>query len=339
MVKPGDTLRKQLAGNSSHKRVFSSDGPNLIRIMSNDRPELRGPLIKRMTTVDSSKEVVVIVDPFSTGTVIADEVVKRGFSVICLWSKAVTPQLKTHVPLSCGKPNYMAEIDATDDLMKTSEAVYKAAGMKKIVACFAGGDTGVDLADALSESMKVRTNGTKIANRRDKKVQQETIRKHGLRSIRQAGGTKFSDVQAFLEAESYPVVVKPVESLGSDGVQLCNSYDEAKEHFEALLKYNSIGSTSQEQSVLCQEYLRGDEFVIDHVSRDGDHKTCMIYKYDKRAHNGAPFVYFGVLPVDSDSPEARILIPYCRGVLDALGIKNGATRRRNHAHTRWTLPC
>jgi biotin carboxylase len=325
MVKPGDTLRKQLAGNSSHKRVFSSDGPNLIRIMSNDRPELRGPLIKRMTTVDSSKEVVVIVDPFSTGTVIADEVVKRGFSVICLWSKAVTPQLKTHVPLSCGKPNYMAEIDATDDLMKTSEAVYKAAGMKKIVACFAGGDTGVDLADALSESMKVRTNGTKIANRRDKKVQQETIRKHGLRSIRQAGGTKFSDVQAFLEAESYPVVVKPVESLGSDGVQLCNSYDEAKEHFEALLKYNSIGSTSQEQSVLCQEYLRGDEFVIDHVSRDGDHKTCMIYKYDKRAHNGAPFVYFGVLPVDSDSPEARILIPYCRGVLDALGIKNGAT--------------
>lgn len=324
MIKPDDALRNQLAGKDTHKRVFSSDGPNLIRIMSNDRPELRGPLIKRMTTVDSSKEVVVVVDPFSTGTVVADEVVRRGFSVICLWSKGIVPQLKAHLPLACGKPNYLAELDAANDLMKTSEAVYKAAGIKKIVACFAGGDTGVDLADALSEQMKVRTNGTKIANRRDKKVQQEIIRQHGLRSVRQAGGVKFSDVEDFLKAESYPVVVKPVESLGSEGVKLCNSFDEAKEHFETLTKSEFLGGGAG-QPILCQEFLRGEEFVIDQVSRDGVHKTCMVWKYDKRPHNGAPFVYFGVLPVDSGSPEARILIPYCRGVLDALGIANGAS--------------
>eukprot|EP00529_Nitzschia_sp_RCC80_P004737 CAMPEP_0113503366 /NCGR_PEP_ID=MMETSP0014_2-20120614/34104_1 /TAXON_ID=2857 /ORGANISM="Nitzschia sp." /LENGTH=911 /DNA_ID=CAMNT_0000398325 /DNA_START=141 /DNA_END=2876 /DNA_ORIENTATION=+ /assembly_acc=CAM_ASM_000159 len=310
LIKPADKI--------NHKRVFSSDGPNLIRIMSNDRPELRGGgLIKRMTTVDSSKEVVVVVDPVSTGTVIADEVAKRGFSLICLWSKAISPELKTRVPFTCGKPNYMAEMDADDELMKTSEAVYKAAGTKKIVACFSGGDTGVELADALSELMKVRTNGTKIANRRDKKIQQEVIRKHGLRSMRQASGSSLSDVQSFLEAESYPVVVKPVEIQTSFGVKMCSSYDEAKDYAEALSK-NGL-------TILCQEYLRGEEFIVDHVSRDGAHKTCMIYKYDKRAHNGAPVVYFGVKPVDSDSQEARILTPYCRGVLDALGIKNGAT--------------
>jgi hypothetical protein len=98
---------------------------------------------------------------------------------------------------------------------------------------------------------------------------------------------------------------------------MCNSYDEAKEHVETLVKAG--------QTVLCQEFLRGEEFIVDHASRDGVHKTCMIYTYDKRAHNGAPFVYFGVKPVDSGSPEARILTPYCRGVLDALAIKNGAT--------------
>jgi len=37
------------------------------------------------------------------------------------------------------------------------------------------------------------------------------------------------------------------------------------------------------------------------------------------------FVYFGLLPVDSESPEAKLLIPYALGVLDALEIKNGAT--------------
>jgi biotin carboxylase len=197
-----------------HRRVFSSDGPSLIRHMSNDRPELRGPLIKRMTTVDSSKEVVVIVDPYSTGCCIAEEIMKRGFSVIALWTKGFAPEMKTHVPLSCrGKLKYIAEVEEADTLLDTSSAVYNAAGKFRVVACLAGGEAGVDLADALSEHIKVRTNGTSIANRRDKKVQQEIIRKHGLRSVRQAGGDKFSEVEEFLKTEAYPVVLKPIESV------------------------------------------------------------------------------------------------------------------------------
>ena len=41
--------------------------------------------------------------------------------------------------------------------------------------------------------------------------------------------------------------------------------------------------------------------------------------------NGAAFVYHGMLPIRSDSKEAKVLIPYVRGVLDALQIKNGPT--------------
>lgn len=198
-----------------HRRVFSSDGPSLIRHMSNDRPELRGPLVKRMTTVDSSQEAVVIVDPYSTGCCIAEEITKRGFSVIALWTRGFAPEMKTHVPLSCGPMKYLAEVEEAESLAATSEAVYNAAGRLRVVACLAGGEAGVDLADALSEHMKIRTNGTAIPNRRDKKVQQEIIRKHGLRSVRQAGGDKFSDVEEFLKTEAYPVVLKPVESVSN----------------------------------------------------------------------------------------------------------------------------
>jgi len=320
LVKPDDFVRRH--GTKNHKRVFSSDGPHLIRIMSNDRPELRGPLVKRMTTMDSSKEAVVIVDPYSTGALIADEVMKRGFSVIALWTQGIPPEVKQHTPVSCGKMDYLAQVDAKDDLMATSEAVYKAAGMKKIVACFAGGDTGVILSDKLSEKIKVRTNGTKVVNRSDKVVQQDIIRKHGLRSLRQVRGEKFSDVEEFLTTEPFPVVLKP--SDGAIGAKLCHSMDEAKEHFELLMK-------SQEQAgvatpgILCQEFLNGSEYVVDHVSRDGEHKTTMVWVYDKGTCNGAPFVYFGTKPLDSESPEAKILIPYIRGVLDALEIANGAT--------------
>lgn len=86
-----------------------------------------------------------------------------------------------------------------------------------------------------------------------------------------------------------------------------------------------IHTTLLYRTVLCQEYLKGREYVVDHVSRDGVHKTCMIWYYEKKAVNGGDFVYFGDVPVDSESPEAKVLIPYVRGVLDALGIENGPT--------------
>lgn len=49
----------------------------------------------------------------------------------------------------------------------------------------------------------------------------------------------------------------------------------------------------------------------------------MLWVYDKRPRNGSQFVYFGMLPIDSESEEAKVLIPYTRGVLDALGMKHG----------------
>jgi hypothetical protein len=49
----------------------------------------------------------------------------------------------------------------------------------------------------------------------------------------------------------------------------------------------------------------------------------MVWVYDKRPRNGSQFVYFGMLPIEPESEEAKVLIPYTRGVLDALGMKHG----------------
>eukprot|EP00536_Pseudo-nitzschia_multiseries_P001923 jgi/Psemu1/251109/estExt_Genewise1Plus.C_250159 len=336
-----ENLKRPQDIESSHQHVFSSAGPKLVRIMSNDRPELggmggMGMLTKRMTTIDSSREAVVLIDPYSTGCCIAEEIMKRGFSVIALWTRSFSSEMKTHIPLSCGTMKYLAEVEEGETLAKTSEDMYAAAGALRVVACLAGGEAGVDLADALSEHIKVRSNGTKIPNRRDKKVQQEIIRKHGLRSVRQAGSGVFAEVKDFLQTEPYPVVLKPVESAGSDGVKLCHSFEEAEEHFRVLMNSQMVNGGDC-PAVLCQEFLRGKEYVVDHVSRDGVHKTVMVWLYDKRPCHGAAFVYFGCVPVDSESLEAKIIIPYVQGVLDALEIKNGPS----HAEVMMTPdgPC
>jgi biotin carboxylase len=102
-------------------------------------------------------------------------------------------------------------------------------------------------------------------------------------------GSKFADVESFLKTESYPVVLKPTESACSDGVKLCETFKEAKDRFNTLMSRQTVYGGNY-PAVLCQEFLRGQEYVVDHVSRDGVHKTCMIWVYDKRPTNGSAFV-------------------------------------------------
>lgn len=54
------------------------------------------------------------------------------------------------------------------------------------------------------------------------------------------------------------MVLKPTDSAGSDGVKLCNTFEEAKEHFEYLLTVEAVNG-GYNTKVLCQEFLRGKE--------------------------------------------------------------------------------
>lgn len=263
---------------------------------------------------EETNGLVVIVDPYSTGCLVAQEISKRGYLIAALWSKGFAEAMKSHVPQSCGTLNWYVQLEEAKTMEETGNLVREAARDTTLVAVIAGGEAGVDLADALSEHMGVLSNGTEIPNRRDKKVQQELIKATGMRSVRQAGSAKFEDVVDFLKTEPYPVVLKPVESAGSDGVKLCYTFEEAEEHFHLLMNSQMVNGGNC-PAVLCQEFLRGTEYVVDQVSLNGVHKTVMVWKYDKRPANGNAFVYFGCVPVDSESPEAKVLIPYARQVL------------------------
>ena len=63
---------------------------------------------------------------------------------------------------------------------------------------------------------------------------------------------------------------------------------------------------------------------MDQVSRDGVHKTTMIWMYDIQEVNGS-YVCTGQRPVASNTPTAESLVTYTRNCLDALGIRNGAS--------------
>lgn len=121
-----------------------------------------------------------------------------------------------------------------------------------------------------------------FANRRDKKVQQELVRAAGMRAVRQACGEKFSEVEQFLRSETFPVVLKPTDSAGSDGVKLCETFEEAKEHFEYLLTVEAVNGGYNEK-VLCQEFLRGKEVsngrIFDSMILLSLASSCSVHKF------------------------------------------------------------
>ena len=92
----------------------------------------------------------------------------------------------------------------------------------------------------------------------------------------------------------FKCVVKPVESAGTDDVFLCDSVEEGVTAFTRIYgKKNGLGLYND--GALVQEFLNGTEYVIDKVSMSGIHKVVCVWQYDKRAINGANFVYFGMV--------------------------------------------
>jgi biotin carboxylase len=164
-----------------------------------------------------------------------------------------------------------ASVEEQETIEETLASLENAAKFFRIVACICGGEEGASLTDAVSEKLGVRGNGTQI-RRENRMIQQEVIIEAGLRGIRQVSGEYQSDtVKEFLLHERYPIVVKPSEFVCADGVKLCHDMNEAEHHFTYLV--DRMKDTGISASVICQEYVKGKEYIIDNVSRDGVHKT------------------------------------------------------------------
>lgn len=285
---------------------------------------------------------IVVVDPLSTGAAISERAAARGLKVIRLWSHECPEELRSHIPLNFKQDTYAATLSHIGvshhgpldnaSLSKTSDALH-ALTSDNITAIVCGCDTGVTLANALSEHMNLRGNpcGSRTDLQRvrsNKYFQSEALRAAGHRAVKQALAVSEDVVREFitqLAPSPFKVMVKPVESAGSDDVKLCTSMEDAVAHFWYILGKEKNALGKKNDAVLVQEYLVGTEYIVDFVSRDGCHKCVAVWQYDKRPANGGPAVYFGEFPLGGDHPLVKPLAAYTENALNACQITNGST--------------
>jgi len=274
---------------------------------------------------------VVVVDPFSSGANIAAMVLTWGYRLILVFSEKDSPVAKLVTKGSKVEPTLLVQHDNAHPnksfaLNQTLAAIQEQGS--PILAIIPGAETGVELADLLACEYGTRCNdGSMTEARRNKFKMQEVLRRQGkIRVVQQKLARTEDEVGAFLAqlraSGSTKCVVKPNESAGTDSVFLCDSEEQARAAFHTIHgQINGLGQVND--GALCQEFLQGNEYVVDGVSRDGVYKITAVWEYDKRNVNAANFVYFGMTLKDAKDPIIRAIVEYAKEVIRGLRINQG----------------
>jgi len=280
------------------------------------------------------KNVVLIVDAYSIGSLIAPAFISRGFDCVHLRSTANVNEFY--------KP-WFRPADFIDDILYSSDAeLRQALSDYSVQFVLAGCEFGVELAAHLAELFDVtRRNDPRHAIRwRDKFEMHEALQQAGVRSIRHFKSGSLAAIQEWVkEHRILPVVLKPIKSAGSDNIHICTCESEVERAFEAIKSSRNLFLESNEE-VLVQQYLDNSDFkselsaskssdvdieyCVNTVSVDGQHYVSEIIRVYRTRIGDSPVHDYNQLmcPVDNADVYAR-LSDYIFSVLDALGIRQG----------------
>ncbi len=265
------------------------------------------------------EEYCVIVDGFSSGKFYIQEFKKLGYRCLHIKSRENIPAF--YLGCFCTS-NYHGAITHAD--MEQTLQWIRSYGTPRFIV--AGSEPGVNLADALSDAFHLESaNDVNLTEaRRNKYLMMETVRAAGARAIRQFRAASADAALAWIQAAGlrYPVVVKPLNSVAGEGFSLCKSSRDVQAALGKILGNQNLLNLENE-AALVQEFIGGEEYVVDTVSRDGQHMVSDFLKYGKSVTVEGCSIYKSCSFLPRNFPLADVLERYVGSVLDALGIRNG----------------
>jgi biotin carboxylase len=264
----------------------------------------------------SVSPLVVVVDSYAPSTVLVEEFRKAGAAMVRVQS---TPEVPRFYRTAFDLSSYVDNIVHEGDFAATVRRV----AAHQPVAVVAGGEIGVEFADALAAELGLPGNGVELSTaRRDKHVMIETIKRAGVAGARQRRVESEAEIVAWHEEIGGRIVVKPLRSAGGDNIFFCDTPAESAAAFAKITGTQNIFSMANVGAV-AQEYLRGTEYMVNTVSRDGQHRVCEIWRTARISANGVMDLSETVYLMPRRGPVQDELAAYAFEVLDALGIAHG----------------
>ncbi|MFF9364238.1 ATP-grasp domain-containing protein [Streptomyces griseoluteus] len=278
------------------------------------RPEFEDEM---QTSQSARTQRVAFVDAFSLGRHLLPALQRLGMECVHVQS----PSPDVHMARLPFPEGFVANVRHDGDVAATAAAL-REHGVAWVIS---GGESGVELADLLSVELGTPGNGTNRSTaRRNKYEMILALRDAGVEHAATIVSADVDEIVDWAETTvGYPVVLKPVASSGTDNVVACASAEQVRAVHEKIM--TSADRHGQPNTVvLAQEFLAGDEYFVNTVSRDGRHHTVEIWRYYKLRLPGGNIIYDYNEPLSPDDPDARQVAAYTHRVLDALEVRNWA---------------
>jgi len=279
------------------------------------------------------KNIILIVSAYSSGAFLAPLFNGRGYSCIHLTTRREWDiiRLRSYYKEAEFIENYIIESD--DDIEKMIQQLKKYSVKLIIPGC----ESGVSLSDKMSQHFDVPKNDyTKSLSRRNKFAMIDAIKNHGLLFAHQIKSNHLETITTWFNDNKFEkIVLKPLSSSSSDGVFYCKNSEEIAKAFASIYGSKDMYNETNHE-VLAQEFLDGDEYIVNTVSRDGMHVISDIWKGVSGDINLVSNDIYADY-IFSNTEEHAVLSDYVKKVLDALGIHNGSA----HSEIRLTSrgPC
>jgi len=274
---------------------------------------------------DVAQTAVVVVDPYSSGKYLLADLATQNMPIIAVRSTRMMAQqfLKSHE----ANQHFFAAFLEFDEMVGGLPQPYHALPYQ-VVAVIPGCEPGVELANLLSHELHITsTNPVDLLDARtDKAAMQEALRRNGVPAAKQFKSGDLAELQDWArEHNNWPLVAKPVGGAGSEGVFFCNDQlDIEAAHKHIIGNRSSTGALNL--NLALQEFLEGDEYIVDTVSRNGKHICVAIWVYTKA--RGLPWNPCAIIPLQNallqpSGEKQDILFDYVCQVLDAVGLQHG----------------
>jgi len=174
----------------------------------------------------NNEPIIAIVDAFSTGRLLAPRFKSQGYLCVHIQSTSKLPPIFEG---SLCPDNFIENIIYDDETIKILSNY-------NIRAVIAGTESGVILADRLSEQLKILSNGTKYSlAKRDKHQMLEVLQAKGIAVAKHYKSSNLEELISWIKSNlKYPVVIKPCSSAGAEDVVFCYNDSDVKKIFNKL---------------------------------------------------------------------------------------------------------
>jgi len=259
----------------------------------------------------------VIVDAFSTGALLAPVFKQLDFLMIHI-------QTSNHIAQRLIRSFVPTDFDHC--LTYETHTIHEVLNLLQkfsIICVVPGQESGVILADELALHLGIqKNNAEKTLARRSKYFMHEALKVEHLLSAEQIKSASIDEILKWYREQTFQkVVVKPEYAASSEGVTFCKNETEVIRAFQTTIDTKNFCGIINDELVV-QEYLSGDEFIVNTMSVNGEHFITDIWLgVDEDEEKISADLYARLLHPEEENYTA--LSDYVKKVLSCVGLNTG----------------